>query len=686
MASRRRRKSDEADAQEVEVELGALQSIEDPYENPEQREWLAKQFESLTTEMVVLTPSEWAESKRYLPPAVTAMPGYYRFDVAPYIKEIVDCLSVDSPIREVSVMKGVQLAFTVGVLENAIGYFIEHVKTAPMMLVTADAELAKLRMESYVTPMLQFSGLDHLIRSSDEKNTRKTGKTDKKIEWVGGGYLVPFGAQNANKLRSLSVQILLNDEIDGWPDVVGKDGDPVKLVRDRTSAYEGSRKIVDGSTPTIKGQSKIEARFLQGDQRYYFVNCLKCGHSQTLRWSRKHPVTGIRTGIVWELDEHGQVVPDSVRYLCEQCGHAHSNDDKTRLLDPECGAEWRATATPANPDHRSYHINALYSPVGMKTWLACVYEWREAWDDERGIPKDFGKLQVFYNNVLGETFELQGEKVKFQQVSSHRRQCYRSGEIPNTWAQKFCGSKVLVLVCTVDVHADNLAVAVWGWCRDRRVVLIEYTRLWGTTSQLDDTGTWGALSSLIEQREYRSDDGKQYRISMTLVDSGYQADVVYNFSALYESGVFPVKGQAQSQSASIKEFHAFKTPQGPTAYGITVDMYKDRWAPALRRNWDGQSEQPAGFFNAPIDTTDDQLKELTVEVKREKREPRTNRLIGWEWFRPSGAKNELWDLLIYSNAALDLIAHDLCRNTYAMEFVNWTFFYDEAEKGLFFEG
>ena len=250
------------------------------------RDWLERQVMNLTTEMVPLSPSEWAESRRYLPPQVTPMPGYYRFDVTPYLREIVDCMGLESPVREVSFMKGVQLAYTTGVLENTIGYAIDHVKTAPVMMVTADAELAKLRMESYITPMLQHSELDHLIKSTDETNNRKTGKTDKKIEWIGGGFLIPFGAQNANKLRSFSIKYLLNDEIDAWPDVVGKDGDPIKLVRDRTAAFEDSRKILDGSTPTVKGQSKIEKRFLAGDQRYYFVNCVACGHSLSLAGHR----------------------------------------------------------------------------------------------------------------------------------------------------------------------------------------------------------------------------------------------------------------------------------------------------------------------------------------------------------------------------------------------------------------
>ena len=36
------------------------------------------------------------------------------------------------------------------------------------------------------------------------------------------------------------------------------------------------------------------------------------------------------------------------------------------------------------------------------------------------------------------------------------------------------------------------------------------------------------------------------------------------------------------------------------------------------------------------------------------------------------------DLLIYNNAALDLIAWDVCRHQMDLEYVNWTAFYDRA--------
>lgn len=660
-------------------------------------DWFSEQLDNWTTNLDVVTPSEWAEKNRYLPPSVTSMPGYYRFAVSPYLREIVDCLGVDSPVREVSVMKGVQIGYTSGVTENAIGYFISHVKTAPLMFVTADAELAQLRLDSYILPMLQNSNLVHLITSSDDGNTRKTGKTRKKLEWLGGGWLVPFGAQNANKLRSLSIRGLFEDENDGWPGAVGKDGDPEVLVEARTKAYEDTRKICRGSTPLIKGVSRIEKKFLEGDQRHYFVSCLNCNYQQTFGaqrrdpsiglygWRHTNPDTGEVTGFLWETDG-GLLVPGSVRWVCHKCSHPHVNDDKTRLLDPNHGAEWLPTAKPIAPDVRSYHLPGLYSPVGMYTWESCVRDFLSAWDEQRNEVKDPEKLQVFYNNVLGETYEIRGEKLTAQQVNRHRRSVYRSGEVPNRFAALHAGSPVLFCVCTVDVHKSNLAVARWGWCRENRVFLLDYQRFEGETENPEDPGTWGALADLLGE-SLSADDQRKYGIELALVDAGYLDDQVHQFCARMGPGVYPIFGRARNQAGGGKHFRESATANA-TQFLVGVDLYKDRWGSALRRNWSGDGLQPSPFFNAPSDITDKQLKELTVEKRIALKNQSSGEILYYSWKRPNGVENELWDLLGYANAAHDILATAFCKEELGVEDVDEAAlkeFWDVCEThGLFF--
>lgn len=639
-------------------------------------EWLAGQLAAITEGVQDRSPSEWAEEHRYLPASVTPMPGYYSYAVVPYLREIVDCLDVRSSVREVTVIKGAQVGATVGVLENAIGYLIAQVRTAPAMMLTADAELAKLRMDGYIVPMIQQSGLADQIKSTDEISKRKEGKTDAKISWLGGGSLLPFGAVNANKLRSFSIRYLLEDEIDGYPERVGKDGDPIALAEARTHAYHQTRKVLRLSTPTIKGQSRVEAAYLRGDQRRYLVPCKACGHEQALRFAG-HTSEGVTWGLVWETDSDGRVRAGTVRYLCERCQAPHVNADKASML---AAGRWEPTATPAHPSIRSYHVSALYSPPSMYSWEAAAVAWCDAWDVHQGRPRDLNRLQVFYNNALGEPFELRGRKLSVATVSLHRRTSYRYGQINNEWLREHSGGPAQLVTGAVDVHADNLRVAIVAWTAGERATLIDYHRLDGDTSREDDPTTWAVLREILERREYVATDGRRYRIALTVIDAGFAPSVVIRVCSEYETGVVPVVGRSStSRGQLLREFAPYTTQLGTTGYRLSVDLYKDMWHAALGQVWDGAGVMPERHFSAPAEITDAHLRELTSEYRRKRIDKATGRVAGFEWHRPSGAANELWDLLVYSRAAIDLIAWNLCVGQFELPGVDWPRFWAYCE-------
>lgn len=641
------------------------------------RSYLSERFESLTDEMISITPSQWAEEHRYLPPSVTPMPGYYRYEIAPYLREIADCMGLDSPVRDVTVMKGVQIGATVGCIENPFGYFIEHGKNVPVLLLTATSDLAKIRKEQYITPMLQHSGLMHLIRSNDESTNRKQGATEKKLEWFGGGFGLFLGVQNPAMLRSFSAQVVFGDEVDAWPRTLGQDGDPLGLARSRANSYEESRKILLISSPTEMDDSLIYPEYLDGDQRKYHVLCEKCGFPQQIRFFHDRK-DGRQAGMQWEMRD-GRLEPGTVRWLCADCLHPHVNDSKLRLLNPANGAHWLPTAIPKHPAKRSYHIPALLSPVGMQSWENCVNVYLAGYDYENRRIKDSAKYQVFLNNIQGWPYKEHGSRIRFEQASSHRRSEYRLGEIPNQWAKQVCGSAVLLLTCAVDVNGDNLAVAVFGWCRDTRAILIDYIRFEGNPDRVDDEKTWGTLEALIEQREYVADDGKHYRIALTVIDSSYNTDVVTQFTSNYEVGVFPIRGRQQPVSGGHHEFSDFLSKTGERSFFLTVDLYKDRWSAALRSHWHGEGEQPAIFFNAPQNLLDKQLKELTVEYKSKVTDEKTGKVRGYIWKRPKNVDNELWDLLIYNNGAHDMLAKEFC-DSIKLERVDFDLFHTMCEE------
>ena len=80
-------------------------------------DWLANEVDELTDTIRHITPVEFNEQHRYLPESVTSIPGFIRFDVNPFMREIINCADVNSPVREVNIKKGVQITYTT-VLES----------------------------------------------------------------------------------------------------------------------------------------------------------------------------------------------------------------------------------------------------------------------------------------------------------------------------------------------------------------------------------------------------------------------------------------------------------------------------------------------------------------------------------------------------------------------------------------
>jgi phage terminase large subunit GpA-like protein len=293
-----------------------------------------------------------------------------------------------------------------------------------------------------------------------------------------------------------------------------------------------------------------------------------------------------------------------------------------------------------------------------------------------------------------------GAKIRFSSVSAHRRACYRLGEVPNKFAAKYSSSPILLLTCTVDVHKRNLAVTVLGWTAGMRSYVIDYWRfearktgrpyeggkVWeGADEPEYDCGeltspVWGRLRELLEEKIYKADDGKKYRITFTLIDAGYANSTVADFCGQYSAGVYPILGRDRpGKNQKIKEFSEFTTQAGKLGYLVVVDHYKDRLAPVLRREWVEEAGTQNNYhFNAPTDLGDKQLKELTAETRKEKTDDKGR--VTYFWDRPKGRDNELWDNLGYGHAAVEILAWALCIQHFELETIDWPQFWEYLEK------
>lgn len=448
-----------------------------------------------------LLVSEWADKYRILTSESSAAPGKWRTSRTPYLKEIMDDMSPNSPITDLNVMKGVQLGFTEGGL-NVVGCFID-LSPCPIMYVMPTLDMAKAISESRIDAMVENSeSLSRKIRPARERDSSNT-KLKKQYP---GGILVLAGANSAASLRSRPVKVLVLDEVDGYPVNVDNEGSPISLAVKRTSTFGTQRKIYKLSTPTVTGKSVIEAEFENSDQRYYFVPCPHCGAIQHLKWTQMR----------WEKGQ-----PETAKYECEHCNELIEERYKTRML---ADGKWIPTK-PENikPTKKGYHINSLYSPLGWLSWADIV-------DDYEKALKDVNLMQVFVNTILGETWKEMGEAPEWEHIFN-RRENYKHNVVPND---------VVLLTAGVDVQGNRLELEIVGWCQGKRSYSIDYRQIHGNTT---DVETWKQLLA-IKNETFVREDGQGMQIRLMAVDSGFNTQSVYNFCREFGgTQIIPIKGK-----------------------------------------------------------------------------------------------------------------------------------------------
>ena len=223
-----------------------------------------------------LSLSQWADNFAYLSAESSAEGGRWR--TLPYQKGIMDAIT-DPKVEQVTVMKSARVGYS-KILNHIIGYHI-HQDPCPIMVVQPTIDDATGYSKEEVSPMLRDTKCLHGLVSDPKAKDGSNTLLQKNFP---GGTLSLVGANSARGFRRVSRRIVLFDEVDGYPASAGTEGDQIKLGIRRTEYY-WNRKIVAGSTPTIKDFSRIERLFNQTNQMRYFIPCPECGHMQYLRWS-----------------------------------------------------------------------------------------------------------------------------------------------------------------------------------------------------------------------------------------------------------------------------------------------------------------------------------------------------------------------------------------------------------------
>ncbi|GEB79786.1 terminase [Desulfovibrio desulfuricans] len=516
-------------------------------------------------------------------------------DNAPYQRGIMDAIT-DPNVERVVAMCSAQVGKSEIIL-NAIGRFID-VDPCPILWVLPTIEMAQTFSKDRLAPMLRDTpSLRNRVGDPRAKDSDCT-ILHKRFT---GGHLTLCGANSPASLASRPVRVVLKDEVDRFPTSAGEEGDPCKLADKRATTF-WNRKIIEVSTPTVKGASRIEQSFMESDQRRYFVPCPHCKTMQTLKWS----------GVLWPEGK-----PELATYTCETCGAEIEDAEKMEMMRR---GEWRATAQ-GIPGVAGFHINELYSP--WVTWGRMAQDFLEA----KKLPET---LQTWVNTALGETWEEQGEGADEGALSS-RVESY-GPDIPQG---------VGVLTAGVDVQDDRIECEVVGWGKDWESWSIDYTVLHGDPArpelwtQLDDH-----LSRLFDH-EY----GGQLRIASACIDTGgHHSQRVYDFCRpRFARRIYAIKGSSHSDAPVIGK--PSRNNKGNVhLFTIGVHALKDLCFGRLR-----VPEPGPGYCHFPAGRDHAYFEQMTAEhciTRFVKGFPKR------EWVKKSnGARNEAWDCRVYATAA-----------------------------------
>ena len=571
-----------------------------------------------------ITISQWAEEFRILPKASSAEHGQWRNERTPYLVEIMDELSPQSLATDVAFMKSAQVGGT-ELLMNAAFYYILHDPSPIGIFQPTESVMKKF--------------LTRFTSSAKEMHIQEKFTSDSMyIKEFPGGQLIAGWSSSESNLRSIPVRIDLNDEVASWVEDCEGFGDPCDLVSKRRDTFSRKKRFWC-STPGTGETCRIYSRYIRGDQREFNVPCPKCGELHYLQWKN----------MVWDKDENGNHLPQTARMRCPNCGECFSEFTKDEIMPK---GQW----IPRNENgaYPSYHINALYSPLGWFSWKDAVIQFLEAHKS-----KSRAKMKAFVNNVLGEIYiEQEEEKIDHTGLMI-RREDY-GAEVPDG---------VIVLTAGIDTQDNRLEIEVVGWGRNYESWGINKKVLIGDPSQ---ESVWKELDAVLTQ-PYRKVNGECLYVACALQDAmGHKTDEVYKFTSMRESRrVFSCKGKGGTGVPMTSLPHKVDVRQGvyagrtPSIVIVGVDTIKDQLFSWMKVT----NPQSVGYMHLP-DNSDynvEHFEQLTAEKL-------VSRVRGGNVVyecKKTRDRNEALDIRVYARAALDLLRIDLNRFADAGMSVTW---------------
>jgi hypothetical protein len=268
-------------------------------------------------------------------------------------------------------MKGAQLGVTEVAINRAF-YTIDILKRDVLYVLPTSINAGDFSKSRFKSALLNSPYLNSIFTDTNTVNLKQAG----------GVNLYIRGSRGDSNLKSVPVSTLILDELDEM------DQAQIWLALERLSGQR-EKNIWAISTPKIPNKG-IHKLYQQGSQEHFMFTCPRCGRLTEFLWPDC-------------IEIIGESVTDprcAESYLkCKECGGRIEQAEKPEFL---ATGKWIAQEKTFSKDHRSFHLNQLYSFTVSANELVVAYF--------RGLGDEAAATE-FHNSKLGLPYIGEGAKV-----------------------------------------------------------------------------------------------------------------------------------------------------------------------------------------------------------------------------------------------------------------------------------
>lgn len=569
-----------------------------------------------------LTVSEWADQNRILTRRSSSEPGLWRSDRVPYLREPMDLLSPkEKRIKRVVLLFGSQTGKTeVGL--NWLGRTIA-LDPSPFLAMFPTESFAKRQIRQRLTPL--FTDSPAVAAKQMSTKSRDASNAMFLKEFQGDMLVSIIGGNSGSAAQGMPAQNVWADEVSSLPIEMDDKGDPLENAEARQTNFP-DRKALITSTPGTRGACRITAEYeTRSDRRLYHAWMPCCGTNQVLRW-RDHMVWDRPDGEVWAQ--------------CPNCGERVAQHHKTAMLT---GGIWQPTAK-GDGETAGFHLPGWYAPYG---WLS----WEKIRDEFMRAKNDPLLLKGWVNKRAAEAWEDESLAKVTAEGLLARVGGYKHG---------YCPAGVLTVLMAVDVQDTWLEVSVWGIGRDEQKWRIWHQKVEGDPGQDE---VWEQVTT-IREIAWPHEMGGSLKATFCAVDTGgHYTGEAYEYCRRHaREGVVAIKGSSQRAAPVLGKptkkdvnYRGRTIANGVQLYLVGTHTLKRTIYSRLKID-----EPGPGYVNFDDTTTEEYLRGLTCE-RLQPRYVKGFQVL--EWVKPSGARNEPLDLLVYCLAMLELLKRRYNRAT-----------------------